>query len=126
MRYFPFSLIGKAAESGLTVDFNRFKTDDSNFLLETVRFEKSKSAPREQYWTIGFLVRDREFDNLIADDTGHCDRLTAFLDGLVRSDAGDDFTVYGLDRDEPENLSDDEYHYFAYRAVFYVIDKKKA
>lgn len=133
MTYLPFAIIGAAATAGLNIDFQKWKTAEeaggtiNNYCMETVGFEKNPATNgREQVWTLGVVVRAADHDDLIADATGYCDLLTAFLNSLTRTQLGDRWHIVNVDIDEPTPTWDEAYFYYIYDVTVRVADKARA
>lgn len=126
MKFFVFDLIDYIKTNhSIDIDWNKFKSDTTNGIaVEVLNFSKSRVAEWNRKFTLGFVIRNNDFDELTKDG-GILDLLKACFESINRLAISDDFYIFGIDKDEPLPYFDENYFYFTWQLIFSVKDKRK-
>ena len=125
MKFFVFDLIDYIKTNhSIEIDWYKFKTDTSNIVVELIDFSKSDVAEWNRKFTLGFVIRHKDFDELTKTD-GIMDLLETCFDSINRLAISDDFYIFGINKDEPIPYFNDNYFCFLWKLVFNVKDKRK-
>lgn len=126
MKFFVFDLIDYIKTNhSIDIDWNKFKDDTTNGIaVEVLNFSKSKVAEWNRKFTLGFVIRNNDFDELTKDG-GILDSLQTCFESINRLDISNDFHIFGIDKDEPLPYFDNNYFYFTWQLIFDVKDKRK-